>query len=150
MSYTHRDKTCTPGAAAIVGGVAFKWYEVAFPETPVPESISDMARAFVAPLDVPGDGGFAILHRCGDNNFYFLMLQTWRNDNEMWESVYAKAHADPGFALFPRPAPHLPNFCVWELGAVWHERNAWRRYLLSARDDAARAAWAADLYRGQV
>ena len=33
---------------------------------------------------------------------------------------------------------HRPTFCVWELGAVCHERDAWSRVPRSARDEAAR------------
>ncbi len=34
-----------------------------------------------------------------------------------------------------------PAFCVWELGAVCHEQDAWSRYLLSERDADARRAY---------
>jgi hypothetical protein len=148
--YQHHDKFCTPREAALVGGASFKWYDIALAETPVDDNIAALARAFVARLPTPpGDGGFVILHRCGAN-FYFLILQTWRGNNEIWESVYAKRGEDADFALWDRPEPHLPTYCVWELGAVWHERGAWRRFLLSPRDEAARAAHRVDMYQGPV
>jgi len=31
----------------------------------------------------------------------------------------------------------VPAFCVWELVPVWHEQQAWKRFLESARDEAA-------------
>ena len=31
----------------------------------------------------------SILHRCGED-FYFLLVCTWRNENELWETVWAK------------------------------------------------------------
>lgn len=66
----------------------------------------------------------------------------------MWESVYAKqSDGDPDFAIFPLPGPHRGTFCVWELAAVWHEREAWRRFLISARDEAAVRDYLADKYR---
>lgn len=37
-------------------------------------------------LSLSGDLGFAILHRCGES-FYFLLVSTWGNDNELWETV---------------------------------------------------------------
>jgi hypothetical protein len=40
--------------------------------------------------------------------------------------------------------------CVWELGPALHEREAWVRYLYSARDVAARRAYLADVYSGMV
>lgn len=29
--------------------------------------------------------------------------------------------------------PHRPTFCAWELDAVWHEQQAWSRYLRTSR-----------------
>jgi hypothetical protein len=60
-----------------------------------------------------------ILHRCG-SDFYFLIVNTWRGNNEVWETVFYKdgaAMAD--FAPFPREGTHKPTFCVWELAPVW-------------------------------
>jgi hypothetical protein len=62
--------------------------------------------------------------------------------------VYA-ADGD-GFAPSATEGRHRPTFCVWELGAVLHEQQAWIRYLRSARDGASRAAWLADLGGGPV
>lgn len=74
--------------------------------------------------------GFVILHRCGTAGFYFLIVSTWRGNNEVWETVYYKnGEAMADFALFPRDAAHKPTFCVWELAAVWHETKAWERFL---------------------
>ena len=36
-----------------------------------------------------GELGFVVLHRCGES-FYFLLVCTWRNENELWETVWAK------------------------------------------------------------
>ena len=72
--------------------------------------------------------GFVILHRCG-NDFYFLIVNTWRNNNELWETVYYKnGDAMDDFALFPREAKHKPTYCVWELVPLWHEKQAWERF----------------------
>ena len=76
-----------------------------------------------------------ILHRCGAG-FHFLLVSTWQNDNELWETVWAKdGDDDPEFHPWPLDGPHRPTFCVWELGAVAHERLAWSHYLLSDRGD---------------
>ena len=89
-----------------------------------------------------------ILHRCGAS-FYFLLVCTWRSHNELWETVWAKAgDHDPCFRPWPREGTHVPTFCVWELGAVSHEREAWSRYLSSARDDEARRAYLSSSYAG--
>jgi hypothetical protein len=91
-----------------------------------------------------------ILHRCGQS-FYFLLISTWRNDNELWETVWAKhGDADPAFRPWPVAGTHRPTFCVWELGAVWHEQQAWSDYLRSRRDEAATRTYLEASYEGAV
>ena len=72
--------------------------------------------------------------------------------NELWETVWAKD--GDGRRLLPSVADshgtHRPTFCVWELGAVAHERQAWRRFLRSARDETARRGYLRDLFAGAV
>ena len=50
-------------------------------------NLRDAARA--GALGRLGELGFVILHRCGES-FYFLLVCTWRNENELWETVWAK------------------------------------------------------------
>jgi hypothetical protein len=65
--------------------------------------------------------------------------------------VWAKAgEDDPTFRPWPVAGTHRPTFCVWELGAVWHEQQAWSRYLRSPRDAAARQAYLESCYEGAV
>jgi hypothetical protein len=101
-------------------------------------------------LGVSGDLGFVILHRCSES-FYFLLVSTWKNENELWETVWAKA-GDPEVSFHPWPVEgtHRPTFCVWELAAVCHEQRAWSRYLRSPRDASARHAYLRDSYDGIV
>ena len=56
----------------------------------------------------------------------------------------------PGFALFPREHRHKGAYCVWELGPVWHEKEAWVRFLNSQRDDAAERVYLEDRFAGTV
>ena len=92
--------------------------------------------------------GFVVLHRCG-NDFYFLIVCTWRGSNEVWETVFYKdGDAMVDFALFARDKTHKPAFCVWELAPVWYEQHAWVRFLKSARDEAAAQVWLNELYTG--
>ena len=157
QAYVHRDKVLETGAVLDLPQARLKWYELAAPETQIPAHISEQAREYLrhetesGALALNSDLGFVILHRCGQQ-FYFLLLCTWRNENELWETVLARhddAHPEFGPFAFNGGA-HRGTFCVWELAAVWHEQQAWRRYLLGARDDAARAAWLADTTRGKV
>ena len=98
-------------------------------------------------LDASGMG-FVVLHRCGAD-FYFLIVCTWRNSNEIWQTVFYKdSDAMPDFALFPRDGVHKPTLCVWELVPVWHEQQAWARFLISSRDEGAAQVWLHDCFAG--
>jgi hypothetical protein len=147
--YRHFPKWTTAGEAVETKGAIFKWYALATKTEPVPEEIDRLAREHLArtPLEAKGLG-YIILHRCG-NDFYFLIVNTWRGNNELWETVFYKENAAmAGFTLWPREAMHKPVFCVWELAPVWHEKAAWERFLLSARDEQAAEAWLHDRYTG--
>jgi hypothetical protein len=101
-------------------------------------------------VELSGELGFVVLHRCGQS-FYFLLVATWRNDNEVWQTVWAKdGDEEPAFRPWLVEGTHRPTFCVWELGAVWHEQQAWSRYLRSRRDEPARQAYLRSSYEGPV
>ena len=154
-AYVHREKFIKPGEALSLPGRRLKWYGIGAAGLAVPPMITDMARSFLTRseregrLDQLGVFGFVILHRCGEH-FYFLIACSWRGDNEIWQTVYAKDRDDQDFRDFPRPGPHLPTYCVWELGAVCHEQRAWLRFLRSERDETALETWLADQYEGAV
>jgi hypothetical protein len=154
--YVHVDKAACPEPRLTLGETTLKWYDIAPDEAPVPLVIRALARrnlrdaAKAGVLGDLGEFGFVILHRCGED-FYFLLVSTWRNDNELWETVWAKAgDADVSFHSWSVETEHRPTFCVWELGAVAHEREAWTRYVRSARDAPARRAYLQDTYTGAV
>jgi hypothetical protein len=154
--YRHALKLVTPAPTVALGDAVVKWYDIAPPEEPVPDRLRQLARRGLADavrlgeLRLGSGLGFVILHRCGES-FYFLLVSTWHNDNELWETVWAKdGDDDPEFHPWRLDGTHRPTFCVWELGAVAHERLAWSTYLLSARDDAARHAYLRDAFEGLV
>jgi hypothetical protein len=148
--YRHVPKRVASGEPVETAGAVLKWYAVHPVDRPVPESVERLARAYLAnPLEARGMG-FVLLHRCG-NDFYFLIVCTWRNNNEMWQTVlYKDGDAMPDFALFPRDGEHKPTLCVWELVPVWHEQQAWAHFLASPRDEAAAEAWLRDRYAGEA
>lgn len=150
-NYGHGEKEVTPGAPMETSGAVLKWYAVAPKDASVPEEIDRLARAYLANTDVEARGlGFVILHRCG-NDFYFLIVSTWRGNNELWETVFYKnGDAMRDFDLWPRDGMHKPTFCVWELAAVWHETKSWERFLLSKRDENAARIWLSDVYSGKA
>jgi len=127
-------------------GSELKWYDLHREQAVIPPPVRQEARDFLRAeaeagrLAITGELGFVILHQAGD--VFLLVVCTWRNDNELWESIYQKAAA--GFEPLPMDEPHKGTFCVWEMGAVLHEQQAWIRYLQSARDAGARQAYLAD------
>jgi len=148
-SYRHAPKWVTSGNPIETSGAILKWYLLAPKEEPVPEGIDRLARAYLARQSLEVSGlGFVILHRCG-SDFYFLIVSTWRGNNEVWETVFYKnGDAMADFSLWPRDGMHKPTFCVWELAPVWHEKEAWERFLKSARDENAAQVWQRDLCSG--
>jgi hypothetical protein len=152
--YIHVEKLVRPEPSLMLGDALLKWYDIAPEDEPVPLAVRALARrnlrdgAKAGALGLADELGFVILHRCGES-FYFLLVCTWRNDNELWETVWAKpSDAHVSFKPWPREDGHLPTFCVWELAAVGHERRAWSDYLLSARDDEARRHYLRSCYEG--
>jgi hypothetical protein len=150
-TYRHITKRVTPDEPLELAGATVKWYDVCPHDRPVPDEIKRLAHACLnsTPLEIPGLG-FVILHRCGQD-FYFLIACTWRNDNEIWSTVFYKdGNAMLEFAPFPREGSHKPSFCVWELVPVWHEQQARVRFLKSPRDEAASQLWLRDQYAGDA
>jgi hypothetical protein len=152
--YEHVPKHVRPGPSIAIADGVLKWYEIAPPGEPVPDDVRALAELAVrdggrsGELSLAGELGFVILHRCGES-FYFLLISTWRNENELWETVWAKdGDDDPSFHPWPIEGTHRPTFCVWELAAVCHERQAWSEYLTSSRDDDAKQAYLRSSYEG--
>ncbi len=154
--YRHVSKEIEPAPAITLRQTVLKWYDIAPADEPVPSDILVLARgtlhvaAETGALDLEDELGFVILHRCGAS-FYFLIVCTWRNENEVWSTVLAKDGEDEhAFRPWLAGGTHRPTFCVWELGAVWHEQQAWSRFLRSDRGEADRQAYLRDTYRGEV
>lgn len=149
--YRHAPKLVTPGEMLETPGSVLKWYAVHSVDQPVPDEIAQLARSYLMKTSLEARGlGFVLLHRCG-NDFYFLIVCTWRGSNEVWETVFYKdGDGMVDFALFAREKTHKPTFCVWELAPVWHEQQAWVRFLKSPRDEAAAHVWLRDRYNGRA
>jgi hypothetical protein len=149
-NYMHRDKFAIPRDGIAAGDSQLKWSNVALPDAHVPREIEELARDYLKDVRVAGEFGFVILHRCGED-FYFLIVSTWRNENELWESVYAKQSAgEPNFRPFTVETSHRGTYCVWELGVVWHEQQAWRRFLTSKRATEDATRYLNDRFEGSV
>jgi hypothetical protein len=154
-SYRHVPKVVTPVMGLAVPGAYLKWYDINSEDAVIPPVTREAARdhvrseASTGGLDLRDELGFVLLHRCGEA-FYFLIVCTWREHNEMWQTVYER-DGDGAFTPQAAAAPrHRPMQCVWELGVTSHERVAWSAYLRSAHDEAAKRAYLADVYAGEV
>lgn len=153
--YAHYDKQIVPLPAddLVTEDAYLKWYEIREAHRTVPGDWRRQAREFLrsqaasGALPVSGDLGFVIHHLCGES-FYFLIVWTWRNANELWETVYgADAANDEPYTTLPLKH-HKEVACVWELGVVLHERQAWSRFLRTDRDEVAKLAYLDDRYEG--
>ncbi|GAA2707222.1 hypothetical protein [Actinoplanes palleronii] len=150
--YRHVTKQFSPGAPLALPATYLKWYDLRRTDQAVHEV---GARAFLTAeitagrLPISGDLGFVIHHRSGEH-VHLLLVCTWRDDNEMWETVYVRdIRRDDTFALMP-PTTHRGVICVWEFGVVAHEHAAWTRYLRSTRDTAAKRAYTESLRTGTI
>ena len=113
--YRHVSKLIRPAPAITLGDAVLKWYDIAPADAPVPCDLHVLARGSLRAaaesesLRLGGDLGFVILHRCGES-FYFLIVSTWRNDNEVWETVWAKnGDGELAFRPWPREGTHRPD-----------------------------------------
>ncbi len=154
--YMYYEKRISPALDLALPQAYLKWYNI-YPAGAeiTAEQMAD-CRAFVQAevqagrLKLEDELGFIILHRAGP--MLLLMVNTWRNTNEIWESVYARDVTQAASEWRPIlfESEHRGTFCVWELGAVWHERHAWVRFLSSKRDEAAKLAYINDRFSGNI
>jgi hypothetical protein len=143
-TYRHVEKTAYPTGVA----GTMKWYDLREEGRGIPSPVRDDARARVDALVGPDDIGFVILHACGAD-VTLLLVNRWRNDNELWETVYAQRGDDP-FAPVGDADPTRATFCVWELGIVESERLAWADLLRGDHDQAALDGYLAATFSGVV
>ena len=154
--YNHRAKDAAPGPGIRSGAALMKWYNLDEPAnriTPETRALALKALQDFGTNLTQDHAGFAILHQCSPS-FAFLLIATWRGNNELWQSVHYIDTSLTAFAPFPPAYPDAPNlrptFCVWELGIAAHEAQAWQRYLTSARTAASFKEWQSDLFHGTV
>jgi hypothetical protein len=143
-SYRHVEKTAYP--TGVTGSM--KWYDLREESRDIPPAVRAEAHARVDGLVDADDVGFVIVHACGAD-VTLLLVNRWRNDNELWETVFAQ-RGDDALAAVGDADPTRATFCVWEIGIVDHERRAWAGLLRGSRDDAALAAYLASTYQGVV
>jgi hypothetical protein len=125
--YRHISKRVTPGEMIEPAGAVLKWYAVHPEDRPVPDEITRLARSSLlkTPLEARGLG-FVVLHRCG-NDFYFLIVCTWRGSNEVWETVFYKDGDAPWLIsrclLAKKPISRRSVFGSWLLSGTNSRRG---------------------------
>jgi hypothetical protein len=153
--YQHIPKEISTREDFVLPVAHLKWYDIVRAGASIPDPIDAEAREFLrsevdsSHLSLAADLGFVINHLSGDS-VYLLLVCTWRNNNEMWESLYYKDIRAEGPFRQVLQGGHRGVMCVWEFGAIAHEHQAWTRYLYSARDDQAKQQYLADKYSGPV
>jgi hypothetical protein len=145
----HATRRVGPGGGLALPGGYLKWYDIHHPDTAIPFNTRDQARDFLrgeaaaGRLELGGELGFALLHQAADET-YVLLACTW-HDDELWQAAYRRE----GDGVFTARSGGAVQG-VAELGATCHERLAWSRYLGSARDEAAKRAYLADVFEGEA
>lgn len=142
--YRHVEKTAVPTGVTRT----LKWYDLREEHREIPAAVRVDAAARVEALVGPDDVGFVILHACGAD-VTLLLVNRWRNDNELWETVFAQKGDGP-FEPVGDADPTRATFCVWELGIVEFERRAWADLLRGERDRAALDGYLAAPFSGTV
>ena len=154
--YHHRCKTAVSRGPQTIAHAVLKCYEVSESTCPITDITRSQAQSALmefAPALITDFAGFVILHQCSPS-FAFLLISTWRGNNELWQSVFYIDAPLAAFAPFTPAYPTGPNlrptFCVWELGVVAHEALAWQTYLSSDRTTKDLHTWQSDCLNGRV
>lgn len=147
---SYPSKYAQPKGIFTVGKTKFKWYDLANDPSEVSQQDIDNAQLCIENAEENfkniDDLGFVIMHRCGEN--YLLLVCTWRSENELWESVYYDGSGK--FEVWERNKTHLPTYCVWEMGIVYHESQSWKKYLGSGREEKDKEDYLNDFFEGEV
>ncbi len=156
-TYCHDRRPLTSLAPQCFSGdnlAVLKWYLLAPEGEPAAPALVERARSFVASefergrLSVPYGLGFVVLHH--STVLDYLIVGAWRFNQELWSTHYTRDATGDATFQPARPGVDASTLCVWELAPVWHEREAWVRYLESPRDLPARREWLEDVLRGEV
>ena len=143
--YRHVEKIARPEPSLALDETVLKWYDIAPDEAPVPLAVRALARRSLRDASRTGVLGALGRTRLRDPpplRRELLLpprLHVAQRERALGDGVgEGRRRATSSSEPWPLEGTHRPTFCVWELGAVCHEREAWTRYLLSPRDERAR------------
>jgi hypothetical protein len=105
----------------------------------------ELAERTLPPPDrEAGRPGFAFVIAHAGRGADYLVLGWWNHENELPLAIWVRKDDQPW-----RAAERGESVCVWDLEVIWHERQAWVRWMLGpAGPDPARylgevpGAWA--------
>lgn len=152
-SYQHHHRLVEPGPDVVLAQAWLKWYTVRRQDTIILPESDRRARDTVCEAVEHGEVrldyglGFVVLHV--SDPLTYLIVGAWRANQELWETLFIRQAGQETFAR-ARPGGDAPTLCVWEMAPVWHERQAWVRYLESTRDGTSLQDWRDDRLRGLV
>lgn len=150
--YRHHERRVVAGAPLALPGALLTWYAVHRPEVAVPPAAEAGARdhlrseAAAGRIERGHGLGFGVLH-FSDTTAY-LIVGTWYRTQELWQSLFVRDLAGEAGHRRVHPGVDWSTIRVWEPAPVWHERQAWVRYLASDRDEAAKRAYLNDRMTG--
>lgn len=154
-AYTYYKKKIEPGSQLKLSTASFKWYNLYPYDSIITSGQVSESKEFIenevksGKLKFENELGFVILHRAGNN--LLLLITSWRNTNEIWETIYFKeAVKEEVYKPMKFKTDHKGTYCVWELGIVWHERNAWVKFINSKRNNESKLNYMSDLFSGEI
>jgi len=90
--------------------------------------------------------GFAVL----SNGYVNVARWDIVNPIVLKNQVYAYESCDSEFETELLDVSDAGSFCVWELGIVDHEKEAWKRYIQSERSNAEKRTYLDDMVEGEL
>jgi hypothetical protein len=152
--YRHHERRVVAGAPLALPGALLTWYAVHRPKATVPCAAETTARAHLRAeaaagwLELGHGLGFVVFH-VSDTTVY-LLVGTWYQTQELWQSLFVREPAGEAGYRRVHPGFDWSRVRVWGPAPVWHERQAWVRYLGSKRDATAKRAHLNDRMEGHT
>ena len=90
--------------------------------------------------------GFLILHAGTEG--IFSLINWWVGKNMLNTHIFLTDPKEP--TIFTKISGDGLASCIWELQAIYHERNSWMNHILKQESDPNYQAYLEDVYNGIV
>ena len=148
-NYKHQSRTVRSRGLVTTPSLFLKLYSMAKDAHPTNKTISDATRLLErevaeGKIDPLTGLGFAILSEG--------MLNVARWDKEYPIVVKNQIYGFEGSINSAKPLDIMDvgSFCIWELGIVAHEKEAWKRFLDSERGKNEKCGYLSDFIEGNL